>query len=145
MVWIYIWSGNQYDTVRDKKVKETIKWLYRSVNDICYHSNMSPIYEIIENDQITYTEKIIKNDISKGIIYLVIWDDTHNRLFQTNTLIYAILHEITHIISPSSHHEAPFDSIENILLNKAIALGYYDRDIPFESHYMTVDLNWSSQ
>lgn len=131
---------NRYELVRQQKVNDTIQWLYQIVNDVCYHCNMSPIYDIVETGQITYTDKITKIHNIKGTIYLVVWDEQHCRVFNHNTLVYAMLHEITHILSPSIHHEPPFDSIENILINTAINLGYYDPDMPIESNYMTLDL-----
>ena len=130
--------------LRKQKVNETIQWLYGAVNDICYQCNMSPIYEIIETSQITYTEK--GNNFSniksgEGKIYLVIWNESQEQLFNYNTLIYAMLHEIAHILSPSVHHKPPFDSIESKLLNKARDLNYYNPNISLESNYMTLDLN----
>ena len=145
--WIYIRfeaKTDQYEIVRTQKVHETISWLYQSVNDICYHCNMSPIYDIRETAQITYTEKITKPHNIKGTIYLVVWDEKHSRVFNCNTLMYAVLHEIAHILSPSIHHEPPFDSIETLLLNTATNLGYYDPNVSIESHYMTLDITYVS-
>ena len=98
---------------------------------------MSPVYTIKETSHITYAEKEVNR---KGKIYLAVWDEQHARVFSPNTLMYAILHEITHILSPCIHHEPPFDSIETILLNKAIELGYYNPNIPIEPGYLTLDL-----
>lgn len=131
---------NHYESIRKRRVTEIIQWLYQAVNDVCYRCNMSPIYDIIETSHITYTDKIINPHNIKGTIYLVVWDEKHDRVFNHNTLIYAVLHEIAHILSPSTHHEPPFDSIETLLLNTAIDLGYYDPNISIESHYMTLDL-----
>lgn len=146
LMWIYLRFDppyNQYEFIRQQKVDETVQWLYRCVNDICYNCNMSPIYEIKENFQISYTDKITTPHNIKGTIYLVIWNETYGRVFNHNTLIYAVLHEIAHILSPSIHHEPPFDSIETILLNKAVELAYYDPNIPIESNYITLDLGTS--
>lgn len=137
----YDQGSNYYELTRQSKVNETIRWLYQAINDICYQCNMSPIYEIKETSRITYTDKVSSSHNVKGTINLVIWDDKYGRIFNYNTLIYAMLHEITHILSPSIHHEPPFDSIESILLNKAIELSYYDPNIPMEPQYMTLDLN----
>lgn len=131
---------DEYEVFRKHKVNETIQWLYQVVNDICYKCNMSPIYNIVETSQITYTDKIIRPHNITGTIYLVIWNDKHGRVFHHNTLIYAILHEIAHILSPSIHHEPPFNSIESLLINTAIDLGYYDQNISIESNYITLDL-----
>jgi hypothetical protein len=147
LAWIYIRydaKTDHYEVVRSHKVKETIRWLYQSVNDICYQCNMSPIYNIHETTNITYTEKLTNNHNIKGIIYLVVWDEKNSRVFNPNTLMYAVLHELAHILSPSIHHEPPFDSIETILLNTATNLGYYDPEIDIESHYMTLDITYVS-
>jgi hypothetical protein len=133
-------SRDQYELIRQEKVRETIKWLYQSVNDICYQCNMSPIYEIKETSQITYTDKIIAPHNIKGTIYLAVWDPERRRIYDHNTLIYSVLHEIAHILSPSIKHEPPFDSIESILLNKATELSYYNPNIPIDSNYLTLDL-----
>jgi len=141
LVWIYVYPRvDEYQKTRKNNVKTTIEWLYHAVNDICYRCNMSPIYDIVESKQITYTDKITKTHNIKGTINLVIWDEKHDRIFSYNTLMYAMLHEIAHILSPSVHHEPPFDSIEQILINKAIELEYYDEKIVIESNYMTLDL-----
>ena len=135
----------QYENIRRKQVQDTIQWLYRATNDVCYRCNMSPIYEIVETNQITYTDKVINTHNIKGTIYLVIWNEQYGRVFNHNTLMYAMLHEIAHILSPSVHHEPPFDSIETILMNSAGNLGYYDPNIPIEPNYMTLDLQSQDQ
>lgn len=130
-----------YKSFHKNKVNETIRWLYQAVNDICYQCNVSPTYEIIETSKITYTDKNISTHNIRGKIYLVLWDDIHERMFNNNTIMYAILHEIAHILSPSIHHEPPFDTIESMLLNKAIDLGYYDSSKMIDPDYMTLDFN----
>lgn len=144
IMWFYIRidksdKTSNYETIRKQKVKDTIQWLYQITNEICYHCHMTPIYNIIETSQITYSDKITGQ--TKGAIYLVIWNDKHSRIFNHNTLIYATLHEIAHILSPSIRHEPPFDSIEKLLINTATNLGYYDPDIEIESNYVTLEQN----
>lgn len=143
LIWFYVRSNpelDRYMASRQQQVRETIQWLYQTVNEVCYRCNMAPLYEIVETTQITYTDKVTNPHNIKGTINLVVWDDEHSRVFHHNTLIYAMLHEIAHILSPSIHHEPPFDSIESILLNNAMNLGYYDPSIPMEANYMTLDL-----
>lgn len=143
LAYIYIGPHNrisQNEINKRQAIDDTRTWLHQSVATICHQCNMSPIYNIIETSQITYTDKVINPHNINGTIYLVIWDDKHDHVFSHNTLIYAVLHEIAHILSPSIHHEPPFDSIEAILLNKAQQLGYYDPNIEVESHYITLDL-----
>lgn len=128
------------ETARQEKVDTTIKWLYQSVNDVCYQCNMSPVYEIKETGQITYTDKVLAPHNIKGTINLAIWDPTHHRIFDHNTLMYSVLHEVAHILSPSIKHEPPFDSIETLLLTKAHELAYYDPNLPIDPNYLTLDL-----
>lgn len=135
LILIYVHISPQtdhYENERQRQVGNTIQWLYKAVNDVCYRCNMSPIYKIVETNQITYTDKIVNN--TKGTINLVIWNERYDRTFNNNTLIYAMLHEIAHILSPTM----PFDSIESILINMATNLGYYDPTIPMEVNYTTL-------
>jgi hypothetical protein len=145
IILAYIYAGphnriGQYEINKRQAINDTQTWLHQSVSDVCRRCNMSPIYNIIETSQITYTDKVINPHNINGTIYLVIWDEKHDRTFNHNTLIYAVLHEIAHILSPSIHHEPPFDTIETILLNKARELKYYDPNTGVEPHYITLDL-----
>ena len=75
LVWIYIKFDigiDHYEVIRQQKVNETVQWLYQIVNDVCYHCNMAPIYDIVETSQITYTDKVTKTHNNKGTIYLVV-------------------------------------------------------------------------
>ncbi len=139
LIWVYIPFNKppSYENIRQQKIKDTIQWLYQITNEICYHCHLSPIYDIVETTQITYSDKIPNH--TKGTIYLVMWNDKHSRIFNHNTLIYATLHELAHILSPSIHHEPPFDSIEKLLITTATNLGYYDPKISIESNYLTLD------
>lgn len=138
LIWVYIVPPPKSDHERVFKVSEMIKWLYKTVNDVCYKCNVSPIYTIQETLDITHTDKSTTNSV-KGTIYLLIWDEKYGRTFNKNTLIYSALHEIAHILSPSTNHNPPFDAIESMLLNKAIELSYYDPNIPIELNYKTLD------
>lgn len=130
---------------RNQQINLTKKWLYKCVNDVCNHCNMNPLYEIKENSVITYTEKLTSSHSIKGTINLVIWDEKTQNLFNRNTLVYAVLHEISHILSPSTDHNPPFDSIESTLLKKAQELSYYDPKIPIEPNYITLDIGHTTK
>lgn len=134
----YKYDKDEYE--RQKKVDMTINWLYKAVNEICYKCNMHPIYEIKETFDVTHSEKNIKDFNIKGTINIVMWDIANKKIFSYNTLIYAALHEISHILSPTINHDPPFDAIESILLKKAEELNYYDPKIPIDKDYITMDL-----
>lgn len=123
LVWIYV---DTEENRRIKRIRKTIDRLYQITNTICRSCNMSPIYEIKESFTDTYTDKITTLYNTKGTINLVIWDEVHNDIVDTQILIYSVLHEVAHILSPGKNHRDPFNSIESQLLEKATELGYYD-------------------
>lgn len=129
---------SQRDIDRRAQIASTIRWLYRSVNDICRQCGMEPQYEILDTAQITYTDKIEKSHT--GVIHLAIWDDRNGAPFSANTLMYSVLHELAHILSPSRGHAPPFDAIETLLLTTATEMGYYDPRVPIDAGYITLDL-----
>jgi len=87
-----------------------------------------PSYEIYPSESITRTEDGYR-------IYLVLWNGT--QLYDDNTLIYAILHEIAHIMAPAwaTHGDVEFEEIEHLLLETAHRLGYYDPDVSLPETY----------
>jgi hypothetical protein len=120
---IKIFIINNYKNYKNYKsisIKDTIDWLYQSINEICYECKLYPIYTIKQNDTLTFSEKIDKN---KGIIYISLWDDKNDRLYSNTTLLFKTLHEISNILSENNYN---FDFIEKNLINTAINLGFYD-------------------
>lgn len=121
--------------------ERVVDWLKMVVDHVCRKCNMNPNYELRTDTNITYTEKSIFNYNTSGVIYLAIWDNIDNKLFQINTLVYSVLHEIAHVLSPSIKHEPPFDTIESLLLTTAHQLSYYNPNIPHDPHYITIEIN----
>jgi len=109
-----------YNIFKNIIINDTIDWLYQSINEICYKSKLYPIYTIKPHDTITFSQKI---NINKGIIYISVWDDKNDRLYNNNTLLFKTLHEISNILTENNFN---FDFIEKNLINTAINLGYCD-------------------
>lgn len=142
LIWIYSPHLSRNNS-RQQQTKEALIWIQDAINHVCKVCNMSPMYTIVETRQITYTYKILTHHNVSGTIYLAIWDDTHDTIFSYNTLIYAALHEIAHILSPSTHHAPPFNTIETLLLDTAGQLGYYNADIAIDPNYITLDMTYT--
>jgi hypothetical protein len=123
--------SNSYLRFRHNQTHDTIQSLYQICNNICYHCNFNPIYTILESSHITYTDSSSYNT-SKGTIHLVIWNTKYSRSFDRNTLLFFLLRELSLIISPSSDNSS---SINAILLNTAVNLGYFDPLIPIDPDY----------
>lgn len=134
LIYVYIREFHRLN-----QVHTMISWLYNISTLICEACHVHPEYQIRESQYLTFIDK--SHHIS--MINLVLWNPLTNRLFDNNTLVYAIIHEITHILSPSSNHEPPFDALEVLLLNKAVELGYYDAQRSIDNNYMTLDVHFS--
>jgi len=88
-----------------------------------------PSYKIYPSDSITRTE-------NHHDIHLVLWNKENNTLYEDNTLVYATLHEIAHIMVPEAEHgDVEFEDIEEILLKTAVKLGYYNPQLALAPNY----------
>lgn len=76
---------------------------------------------------------------NKYIIHLRIWNFDDDTPFPFNTLIFASIHELSHIICPDINHTPLFNRIESQLLSIASSLGYYNSHIPIHPSYPCID------
>lgn len=135
---IYVRFDDPHKSTKSVRVQSTIQELYRKCNKVCQACNMHPMYTIVESQTITSSEK--RNPYHNiGTIYLVLWNEHSNELYDDNTLMYSMLHEISHLLSPSVGHQPPFDNIEHTLLVAAERLGYYRSEIPVDARYRTIE------
>lgn len=109
------------DSYRKTRISETVDWLYECINNICYHSKININYKILETDKLSY--------VDNNIIYLVIWNEKHDRIYNENTLLFSCLTKIQQIIKDTNQID---------IFDIAKKLGYYDSDIPIESDYVTI-------
>ena len=87
---------HNYKFLKSIVINDTLDWLYQSINEICNESKLYPIYTIKPHDTLTFSEKL---EIKKGIIYISIWDNKNDRLYNNNTLLVKSLHEISNILT----------------------------------------------
>jgi hypothetical protein len=104
---------------RFQLIKEEIQRLYDDLDQIVDAAHISSQYNLYVSD----TETYVKNQRD---IYLVVWNEEQNKLFDHNTLLGAALHELVHILCPEPGHPPLFDQIEDHLVDLSIELGLYD-------------------
>jgi WLM domain len=63
--------------------------------------------------------------LNKQKIYILLRNPDTSEYYDYNTLLYALLHEIAHVLSPDIGHTKTFLRIFSDLLNKASSLGIY--------------------
>ena len=78
-----------------------------------------PIHIVKSKDR-TYT-------MNKQKIYMVL-EKPNGERFNRDTLLFVLLHEIAHILSPDEHHTKDFYRIEKRLHSAAIDLGYIRKE-----------------
>jgi len=109
---LYLTKGSEYDTFQSRKIEETKQWLYHAINAICYHCDINLSYTIMETDTITH--------IDGEIVYLVMWDTLHGRVYSNNKLLYDMINELS-----KRDYVSPDKNINSVLLTTAKNLGYY--------------------
>lgn len=72
--------------------------------------------------------------INKENIFLCLKDE-NNKYYDTNMLIYVLLHEISHTICDEVGHTKKFHLYFHDLLKKAIEMKIYDPSIPIIKNY----------
>lgn len=75
--------------------------------------------------------------MNKQKIYILLRNPKSSEYYQYNTLLYALLHEISHILCPEIGHTPLFLRIFSRLLKRASALGIYEEG--------KVDMNYCRQ
>lgn len=105
---------------------EQIRHKLLDLNTIICHVfqrlNLEVEYRVFISETTTYVK-------GKYEIYLVVWDIVHDTLFDDNTLVHALLHEVCHIIDTSDCHGChtpAFNELEDRVLQSAEDLGYYN-------------------
>ena len=100
---------------------------------------------ILENVMTNKMKKKILHDLSlqggpksytinKENIYLCLKDE-NNKYYDTNMLVYVLLHEISHSICDEVGHTKKFHLYFHELLKKAIEMRVYNPDIPIIKNY----------
>ena len=82
--------------------------------------------------------KIYKGDksytINKKHVYLCMTDNDGN-YYDKNSLIYVLLHEMAHVITPEIGHTELFDKNFKMLIGRAESQGLYNSNIPLVKNY----------
>lgn len=100
-----------------KKCLDNIYHKYYDNIDININSRRQ--YNLFISNKEVYTE-------NHRDIYLVIWNSKTKKYYDSFTIMYAAIHELTHVISTSHNHEYPFDNVEKMLFQIAKELNYYN-------------------
>jgi hypothetical protein len=104
---------------RLNQIEDKVAEVIAVLDEICYQSNIEPSYSIEVSDTYTYVE-------DKHAIHLVVWNQEKNCLYDDQTIIYAAIHELTHILCPGRDHSPLFNSMEEHFQDLAADLSIFD-------------------
>jgi hypothetical protein len=107
--------------IQDQHLESLKPILSKILKNAGYHSihNQLPI-QLRKTKHRTYT-------VNKQIVYVVL-EKPSGEKYNKDTLLFVILHEISHILSPDEHHTEKFYQIERRLHQSARQLGYIRRE-----------------
>jgi hypothetical protein len=95
-------------------------------------------YEVLNTRNILDEISIYKGDksytINKNKVYLCILDE-NEEYYNINSLMYVLLHELSHVLCKEIGHTEMFHEIFQELLIQATTDGIYDPSIPMVSDY----------
>lgn len=72
--------------------------------------------------------------INKEKIFLCL-KDKNEKYYDSNMLVYVLLHELSHVLNDEVGHGAKFQQIFNEVLDKATEAGIYDPNKPLIQNY----------
>lgn len=122
--------------------KMTIPELYASLYHLFKNREFSGCLEPLNRLDILNNLVIIEDresyTINKKEIHLCTRDPQNGLYYDKNTLMFVLLHELSHVLCKDIGHTRNFATINHALLTHAIKHGYYDPSKPFVKNYCTL-------
>ena len=89
-------------------------------------------------NNVTIIEDNESYTINKRVIHLCTKSPRNGEYYDKNTLMFVVLHELSHVICDDIGHTDKFLQINRAILNFAIKNGYYDPSKPFVENYCSL-------
>lgn len=89
-------------------------------------------------NNVTIVEDNESYTINKRVIHLCTKSPRNGEYYDKNTLMFVVLHELSHVICDDIGHTDKFLQINRAILNFAIKNGYYDPSKPFVENYCSL-------
>jgi uncharacterized protein YneF (UPF0154 family) len=135
MGWLIVMQVREYylqDDPKLRELREIIKPLFERDN---YYSGMlAPLNDKNIMNEITLYKGDKSYTINKQKIFLCLKDEK-KEYYNTNMLVYVLLHEISHVICDEVGHTEKFNKIFDELLSEATKVGVYDPSVPIIQDY----------
>jgi len=133
--WTVINQAQENDLRDDPKLDELLEIitpLFSQDSDHIGHMSSLNERDLLSEIRIYRGRK--SYTINKQKVFLCLKDENGD-YYNTNTLLFVLLHEISHVICPEIGHTELFHDIFSEILEKAYELGIYNPSIPVRKDY----------
>jgi hypothetical protein len=123
-----------FETAETSMIKTVIRTLYFLYANQTFSGVLVGLNNPKVLNNLTLLEDSQSFTINKRVIHLCTKDDA-GKFYDTNSLIYVVLHELAHVLCPEIGHTFSFLKINEALLNHAERRGVYNPKKPFVNNY----------
>jgi len=135
IVFLILLQVEEYKLQDDPKLKELKKKIEPLFNrDNYYTGHLSEMNSRNILNEINLYKGEKSYTINKQKIFLCLKDEK-NEYYETNMLLYVLLHEISHVICDEVGHTEKFSKIFDELLKEAEKMNIYNPNIPIITDY----------
>jgi hypothetical protein len=130
--------------IRDKHASRSItQELYSDLLRLFYTNHrftgyLEPLNNANVLKKLVMVEDSESYTINKQVIHLCTRDPRNGKIYDKNTLMFVVLHELAHVLCPEIGHTTNFLNINAALLQYATSRGFYDPTKPFVQNYCHV-------
>jgi len=130
--------------IRDKHASRSITHeLYSDLLQL-FHTNyrftgyLEPLNNINILKELVMVEDSESYTINKRVIHLCTRDPRNGKMYDKNTLMFVVLHELAHVLCSEIGHTTNFLNINTALIQYAVSRGFYDPTKPFIKNYCQI-------
>lgn len=135
IIFLVILQIEEYKLQDDPKLKELKKKIEPLfIQDKYFTGNLKELNNRNILNEINLYKGEKSYTINKQKVFLCLKDEK-NQYYETNMLVYVLLHEISHVICDEVGHTEKFQKIFDELLEEATKMKVYNPDIPIITDY----------
>jgi hypothetical protein len=135
IIFLVILQIEEYKLQDDPKLKELKKIIEPLfIQDKYFTGNLKELNNRNILNEINLYKGEKSYTINKQKVFLCLKDEK-NQYYETNMLVYVLLHEISHVICDEVGHTEKFQKIFDELLEEATKMKVYNPDIPIITDY----------
>lgn len=134
VVWLVYLQVEEYKLQDDPKLKELKEKVAPMFQRKGYTGHLEPLNKGNLLDKINLYKGDKSYTINKQKVFLCLRDE-NGEYYDINSLLYVLLHELSHVLTPEIGHTPLFNEVFDQVLEEASKQGIYDPNIPMIQDY----------